>query len=79
MRDAHLHRHLGSTLQQARVAAGLTQRQVADSLKLPQSFVSKYETGDRSISPFDLIRIARALRIDTSTLTAALEEIVDRG
>jgi len=36
-------------LRQARLAAGLTQAQVAKALKKPQSFVSKCESGERRV------------------------------
>lgn len=46
-------------LREAREAAGLTQTEVADALGLPQSFVSKSETGERRVDALELARFAR--------------------
>jgi transcriptional regulator with XRE-family HTH domain len=45
-------------------AAGLTQRTLAARLKKPQSFVAKYEGGERRLDVVEFIRIARALDAD---------------
>jgi transcriptional regulator with XRE-family HTH domain len=49
-------------LKQARVEAGLTQVQVADRIKRPQSFVSKIESGERWIDLVELSELARVYR-----------------
>jgi DNA-binding transcriptional regulator YiaG len=46
-------------LQQARRDAGLTQSDVARSLRRPQSFVSKCESGERRIDVVELLEFAR--------------------
>jgi hypothetical protein len=46
-------------LKAARVDAGLTQVDVAKRLKKPQSFVSKFETGERRVDPVELGHLAR--------------------
>src|SRR6266576_7321429 len=48
----------------ARKAAGLTQHALAVRLKKPQSFVAKYEGGERRIDVVEFIAIARALGAD---------------
>src|SRR6266403_1448197 len=48
----------------ARKAAGLTQHALALRLKKPQSFVAKYEGGERRIDVVEFIAIARALGAD---------------
>lgn len=45
-------------LREAREAAGMTQTEVAEALKLPQSFVSKCETGERRVDVLELARFA---------------------
>src|SRR5256884_6450689 len=45
----------------ARKAAGLTQQALALRLKKPQSFVAKYEGGERRLDVVEFIAIARAL------------------
>lgn len=58
------HRALISALRAARDEAGLTQEQVAQRLKRPQSFVAKYEAGERRIDVVEFLQIAEALRAD---------------
>lgn len=58
------HQQLVSLLVTAREKAGLTQQQLADSLGRPQSFVAKYEGGERRIDVIEFISIARALGVD---------------
>ena len=50
----------------ARETAGLTQQQLADRLDKPQSFVAKYEGGERRIDLIEFIAIARALQFDAA-------------
>lgn len=42
-------------LRAAREEAGLTQRQAAERLGLPQSKISRTETGETKIDPIDLV------------------------
>lgn len=46
-------------LKEARLAAGLTQAQVAAALGKPQSFVSKCESGERRVDPIELADFAQ--------------------
>ena len=46
---------------EARKGAGLTQQQVADKLGRPQSFVAKYEGGERRLDVVELVEIAQVL------------------
>jgi transcriptional regulator with XRE-family HTH domain len=55
----------------ARKAAGLTQQALARRLKKPQSFVAKYEGGERRLDVVEFIRISRALEADPLKLLAA--------
>lgn len=48
-------------LRDLRRRAGLRQADLADRLGVPQSFVSKYETGERRIDLLELKRICEAL------------------
>ncbi len=49
---------------QARKDAGLTQQQVADKLDRPQSFVAKYEGGERRLDVVEFLEIANLLDAD---------------
>jgi transcriptional regulator with XRE-family HTH domain len=57
---------LQSLLVEARKATGLTQAELADALGKPQSFVAKYENGERRIDVIEFVDIASALGIPTA-------------
>ena len=48
----------------ARKRAGLSQAQLAIKLSRPQSFVSKFERGERRLDVVEFERVARALGIE---------------
>jgi transcriptional regulator with XRE-family HTH domain len=49
---------------QTRKSVGLTQVELADRLRRPQSFVSKYERGERRLDIIEFCEVCRALGID---------------
>jgi len=49
---------------QARKTAGLSQTELARRLSKPQSFVSKFERGERRLDVVEFKRIAEAIGID---------------
>lgn len=49
---------------QARKAAGMTQLELAAKLSRPQSFVSKFERGERRLDVIEFLDIAQALGFD---------------
>ena len=49
---------------QARKAAGMTQAELAQKLSRPQSFVSKFERGERRLDVIEFLDIAGALGFD---------------
>src|SRR6185295_14010309 len=52
---------------EARKAAGLTQRDLALRLDRPQSYVSKYEHGERRLDLIEFLDLAAVLNIDVVT------------
>jgi transcriptional regulator with XRE-family HTH domain len=56
----------------ARKRAGLKQHDVAEQLQKPQSFVAKYEGGERRIDVVEFLTIARALKADPAALIREL-------
>ncbi len=66
------HRRLCELLIAARRSADLTQEAVARRLDKPQSFVAKYENGERRIDVIELIRIAKALDTDPVEIVVEL-------
>jgi len=50
-----------SSLKQMRLDAQLTQKQLADLIHKPQSFVSKYENGERELEFFTVLHVCFVL------------------
>jgi len=61
-------------LRQTRLAAGLSQARLAQLLKKPQSFVSRYETGERRLDVLETKAICDALGVSVSQLFVRFEE-----
>jgi transcriptional regulator with XRE-family HTH domain len=55
---------------EARKDAQLTQVQLSEKLNVPQSFVSKYERGERRLDFTEFIEIADLLKIDSNQFIA---------
>lgn len=53
-----------SRISEARIAAGLTQAQLASAIGCTQSMIAQWETGARLPKMQSLVRIADALHID---------------
>lgn len=68
---------LCSLLISARERAGLTQQDVAQALGKPQSFVSKYERGQRRLDVTEFVEVALALGADPAELMAAYRSRVE--
>lgn len=62
-----------STLRRARLEAGLSQAELARRLRRPQSFVSKYESGERRLDVLELREVCLALGQSLSTFVRRLE------
>jgi transcriptional regulator with XRE-family HTH domain len=67
-------RALQKLLKRLRGRSGLTQESLAERLNLPQSFVSKYESGERRLDVLELRRVCMALAIDFSEFAKLLEK-----
>lgn len=48
-------------LVEARLGAGMTQSEVASELGQPQSYVSKYERGERRLDVVEFLKVARII------------------
>ena len=64
---------LQSLLVDARKAKGMTQADVAKALGKPQSFVAKYENGERRIDVIEFVDIAAALGVVPGDILAQAE------
>lgn len=60
-------------LKGARKKADLTQVKLAKKLRRPQSYVSKYERGDRRLDVIEFLEIARVIGFDPHELLRELE------
>ena len=49
---------------EARKAAKITQAELSAKLELPQSYVSKYERGERRLDVIEFLQVAQVLEID---------------
>jgi transcriptional regulator with XRE-family HTH domain len=56
----------------ARRKAGLTQQELAKRLKKPQSFVAKYEGGERRIDVIEFLGITAAIGADPARILKAV-------
>ncbi|MGL5194500.1 MAG: helix-turn-helix domain-containing protein [Chroococcales cyanobacterium] len=63
-----------------RQSSKLTQVQVAQRLHKPQSFVSKYERGERRLDVVEFLEVAKALEVNPSELLIQLDRpTVEQG
>jgi len=65
-----------SMLIEARVASGLTQMQIAKSLSKPQSYISKYERGERRLDFPEFVELADILGIDVVAFVKDYQAVI---
>jgi transcriptional regulator with XRE-family HTH domain len=58
----------------ARAVAGLTQRELADRIQKPPSFIAKIEIGERRLDFVEFIAITRALGLNPADVIASMDE-----
>ena len=56
-----------------RKSAGFTQQELANLIDKPQSYVSKYESGERRLDLIEFIDIAEALKFNKHNFISELE------
>jgi transcriptional regulator with XRE-family HTH domain len=61
-------------LRKIRAEAGLTQQVLAQRLRLPQSFVSKYESGERMLDVMELRNVCNVLGVSFPDFARRLEK-----
>lgn len=66
------HQRFLAQLISLRKAKGLTQAQVADKLGRPQSFVAKYEGGERRLDLIEFLDVTAALDADPCEILSSL-------
>ncbi len=60
---------------EARLAAGLTQVDLADRLHRPQSYVSKYESGERRLDVVEFLEVADGIGVHAGDIVTALNAV----
>ena len=65
---------LQKLLRQVRTDAGFTQIELAEKLRRPQSFVSKYESGERRLDLIELRQICETLKISLADFVKRFEK-----
>lgn len=72
-RGSDYQKELQRLLRKKRIDKGLSQEKLAELLDQIQSFVSKYETGERILDPFELQQVCDALGIKLTSIIRRLE------
>ena len=68
------HQHLCALLREVRREVGFTQAELAAHIKRDQTFVSKYETGERMLDVLELREICKALGVPMEKFIRRLGE-----
>lgn len=68
MTKRRMYESLQRALVQARQSKGLTQTEIAAHLGKPQSFVSKYESGERRLDVVEFIEVCQVLSIKPQSI-----------
>ena len=69
---------LQQLLRQMRTEKGMTQEGLARLLRRPQSFVSKYESGERLLDLIELREISQAFGVSLVSLVGKFEKAMKR-
>jgi len=76
-RSSHAERRqFQKVLRELRIERGLSQSDVARALKRPQSFVSKYEAGERRLDVLELREVCVALGVSLALFVRRLERVL---
>ena len=62
-------------MREARIDAGLTQVEVSRTLKRHQSYVSKYECGERRLDLVEFLQVTDAIDVDPIKILKAVRAI----
>ena len=70
----HRRRALQRALREARQGAGLNHVEVAQRLRQPQSYVSKFEAGTRRLDLIELVTVCAVLGVEIQSLVDIIEK-----
>jgi transcriptional regulator with XRE-family HTH domain len=65
---------VGIAVRQLRLRRGLTQEGLAEAAGIHRTYIGDVERGLRNVSLMNIVRIARALSVESSTLLATMEK-----
>ena len=74
--DRRNQKTLLALLRSIRLEAGLRQVDMAEALHMPQSFVSKYGSGERRLDPLELRAVCKAAGITMVECAKRLEKLL---
>lgn len=74
--NVSINKACGKCLAKMRRAAGLTQVELARKMGVPQSFVSKVETGERSLKLYEQFAYANAIGINIHKFVDEIEQTI---
>jgi len=69
------HQRLCGLLIEARQASVLTQQQVADGLRKPQSYIAKVEGGERRLDVIEFIELCEEIDAEPQSIIKSLRKI----
>lgn len=75
-RESSRRKILLSLLKDARKKASLRQVDLANRLEVPQSYVSKYESGERRLDLLELYNVCRGLGISLASFIREFEKAI---
>ena len=70
---------LQELLKRVRQDKGIRQIELAEKLGVPQSFISKYESGDRRLDVLEVRRVCKAVGITLQEFVRKLEESLNEA
>ena len=64
---------LGENVRQLRLSKGLSQEALADRSGLHRTYIGGIERGERNVSLVNIVRLSKALGVDTSQLVRGID------
>lgn len=74
--DVVANRKIGKKLRELREERGLRQTAVAEKLKKPQSYISKIESGEKSLHLYEVFSYADAIDVPRGEMLGAIELVL---
>lgn len=72
-------KQIGKILRSARLKSGKTQKEISLLLKRQQSYVSKYESGEKKLDLIEAIKICGAIEMDIYEFIELVDNLIKGG